>query len=101
MKEFPPLPPLNWLGLPIRPGEGYGGRAENIPKTFGRKQGQAGEMLIPGAKDKTRETSRGDRKSKSGPPTLIQLPDLGLQQHPHAVITESHLAEIWRVNSPR
>ena len=28
---------LNWCGQPIRPGEGYGGRPENIPKTWGRK----------------------------------------------------------------
>jgi hypothetical protein len=25
-------PELNWAGLPIRPGEGYGGRPENIPE---------------------------------------------------------------------
>ena len=31
MKEFPPVTPLNWCGVPIRPGEGYGGRSENIP----------------------------------------------------------------------
>jgi hypothetical protein len=30
-------PELNWAGLPIREGEGYGGRPENIPKTWGRK----------------------------------------------------------------
>ena len=28
---------LNWCGQPIRPGEGYGGRPENIPKTIGQK----------------------------------------------------------------
>ena len=32
---------LNYAGLPIRPGEGYGGRPENIPKTWGRKPAQA------------------------------------------------------------
>ena len=31
------MPELNWCGQPIRPGEGYGGRPENIPKTWGRK----------------------------------------------------------------
>src|SRR5260370_30705652 len=30
-------PDLNYAGLPIRPGEGYGGRPENIPKTWGKK----------------------------------------------------------------
>ena len=25
---------LNWCGQPIREGEGYGGRAENIPETW-------------------------------------------------------------------
>ena len=28
---------LNWAGQPIREGEGYGGRPENIPETWGRK----------------------------------------------------------------
>jgi hypothetical protein len=28
---------LNWCGQPIREGEGYGGRAENIPKTSSQK----------------------------------------------------------------
>ena len=28
---------LNWAGQPIRDGEGYGGRPENIPKTWGEK----------------------------------------------------------------
>ena len=28
---------LNWAGVPIKPGEGYGGRPENIPKTWGQK----------------------------------------------------------------
>ena len=28
---------LNWAGQPIRDGEGYGGRAENIPETWGKK----------------------------------------------------------------
>jgi hypothetical protein len=28
---------LNWCGHPIREGEGYGGRPENIPKTWGQK----------------------------------------------------------------
>ena len=28
---------LNWAGQPIRDGEGYGGRPENIPKTLGQK----------------------------------------------------------------
>ena len=31
------MPELNWCGQPIRPGEGYGGRPENIPKTWGQK----------------------------------------------------------------
>jgi len=26
---------LDWAGLPIKPGEAYGGRPENIPKTSG------------------------------------------------------------------
>jgi hypothetical protein len=30
-------PELNWAGQPIRPGEGYGGRPENIPKTWSPK----------------------------------------------------------------
>jgi hypothetical protein len=30
-------PELNWCGERIRPGEGYGGRPENILKTWGRK----------------------------------------------------------------
>jgi hypothetical protein len=30
-------PELNWAGQPIRPGEGYGGRKEWIPKTWGQK----------------------------------------------------------------
>ena len=55
------MPELNWLGLPIRPGEGYGGRPENIPKTFGQK------------------------------PALVAA-----KQHQHyAVITESHLSEVF------
>ncbi len=29
-------PELNWAGLPIREGEGYGGRPENISKTWGQ-----------------------------------------------------------------
>ena len=28
------MPELNWAGLPIKPGEGYGGRQENIPTTL-------------------------------------------------------------------
>ena len=28
--------PLNWCGQPIREGEGYGGRPENIPETWGQ-----------------------------------------------------------------
>ena len=28
---------LNWAGQPIREGEGYGGRPENIPETWGQK----------------------------------------------------------------
>ena len=28
---------LNWCGQPIREGEGYGGRPENIPETWGQK----------------------------------------------------------------
>ena len=31
------MPELNWAGLPIREGEGYGGRTENIPKTWSQK----------------------------------------------------------------
>jgi hypothetical protein len=27
---------LNYAGQPIRPGEGYGGRPENIPNAFGK-----------------------------------------------------------------
>jgi hypothetical protein len=30
-------PELNWCGWPIGPGEGYGGRPENIPETWGKK----------------------------------------------------------------
>jgi hypothetical protein len=30
-------PELNWCGQPIRDGEGYGGRPENIPQTWGQK----------------------------------------------------------------
>jgi hypothetical protein len=30
-------PELNWCGQPIRDGEGYGGRPENIPKPWGQK----------------------------------------------------------------
>src|SRR6516225_9605449 len=30
-------PELNWLGHPIGEGEGYGGRPENIPETWGKK----------------------------------------------------------------
>ena len=29
---------LNWCGQPIREGEGYGGRPENIPETWGQKK---------------------------------------------------------------
>src|SRR5258708_6801607 len=29
--------PLNWCGQPILPGQGYGGRLENIPKTWDQK----------------------------------------------------------------
>jgi hypothetical protein len=32
---------LNWCGQPIRDGEGYGGRPENISKTWGQKLEQA------------------------------------------------------------
>jgi hypothetical protein len=31
------MPELNWCGQPIRDGEGYGGRPEHIPKTWGKK----------------------------------------------------------------
>jgi hypothetical protein len=34
------MPELNWCGQPIREGEGYGGRPENIPKTWGKKPAQ-------------------------------------------------------------
>jgi hypothetical protein len=30
-------PELNWCGQPIREGEGYGGRPENIPETWSQK----------------------------------------------------------------
>ena len=30
-------PELNWCGQPIREGEGYGGRPENIPEIWGKK----------------------------------------------------------------
>ncbi len=30
MKEFKPVPELNWCGVPIREGESYGGRSEHI-----------------------------------------------------------------------
>jgi len=29
------MPELNWAGQPIGDEEGYGGRPENIPKTWG------------------------------------------------------------------
>ena len=32
MKEFPPVPPLDWAGQIIAPGESYGGRSEHIKK---------------------------------------------------------------------
>jgi hypothetical protein len=32
---------LNWAGQPIRDGEGYGGRPENIPKTWSNKAAQS------------------------------------------------------------
>jgi len=31
------MPELNWCGQPIREGEGYGGRPENIPKNWANK----------------------------------------------------------------
>jgi hypothetical protein len=31
---------LNWAGLPIRDSEGYGGRPDHIPKTWGNKPAQ-------------------------------------------------------------
>ena len=31
------VPELNWAGLPIKPGEGYGGTPLHIPKTWGKK----------------------------------------------------------------
>jgi hypothetical protein len=31
------MPELNWAGQPIRDGEGYGGRVENIPETWSQK----------------------------------------------------------------
>ena len=34
-------PELNWCGHPIRDGEGYGGRPENIPKTLDSKAAKA------------------------------------------------------------
>ncbi|SRR6266545_959417 len=34
-------PELNWAGEPIRDGEGYGGRPENIPETWSRKLAKA------------------------------------------------------------
>jgi hypothetical protein len=32
---------LNWAGQPIREGEGYGGRSENIPETWSQKLANA------------------------------------------------------------
>ena len=69
------MPELNWLGQPIRPGEGYGGRPENIPKTFGQKPALAAvtSQLV-----------------------TSQLVTGAAKQHQHyAVITESHLAEVF------
>ena len=34
-------PELNWCGWPIGPGEGYGGRPENIPESCSEKPAQA------------------------------------------------------------
>ena len=34
-------PELNWCGQPIREGEGYGGRPENIPETCGKTPARA------------------------------------------------------------
>ena len=79
MKEFPPVPELNWCGVPIRPGEGYGGRPENIPKTLGRKPGQAVA--------ESRQLAQAIRPTK-------EMEVAENRQH-FAVITESHLAEIF------
>ena len=35
---------LNWCGQPIREGEGYGGREENIPATWGKKPALAAKQ---------------------------------------------------------
>jgi hypothetical protein len=37
MKEFPPVPPLDWAGQIIAPGESYGGKPEHISETWGKK----------------------------------------------------------------
>jgi hypothetical protein len=34
-------PQLNWAGQPIREGQGYGGRPENIPETWSQKLAKA------------------------------------------------------------
>jgi hypothetical protein len=34
-------PELNWCGQPIRPGEGYGGRPENVPESWSQKLAKA------------------------------------------------------------
>jgi hypothetical protein len=60
-------PELNWAGLPIREGEGYGGRPENIPETWSRK---------PAVK-------------------LGTFPNLEKQHQHFAVITENDLAEVF------
>jgi hypothetical protein len=36
---------LNWCGQPIRVGEGYGGRPENIPETGGKKPAKHFEVI--------------------------------------------------------
>ena len=58
---------LNWCGVPIQPGESYGGKPEHIPKTWGRKPALA-------AAKQHQQTVKNSH---------------------YAVITESHLAEVF------
>jgi hypothetical protein len=58
---------LNWAGQPIREGEGYGGRPENIPETWSRK---------PAVK-------------------LCNVHSLDKQHQHFAVITEKNVAEVF------
>jgi hypothetical protein len=40
------LPELNWAGLPIRQGEGYGGRPEHIPAHLSNSQKRAQSLDV-------------------------------------------------------